>query len=214
MVELGCGPGFCSVAAALCGAADVVATDGDEKSVSLAALNLQNNCPHCILPDTTARAMKLYWGDNNDLQALHCSWRELKSVTSQSTYEGIAFGNKMKADFIIASDVAGCPYVSAYRSLLDTLQELCGPETVVLLACQKRHSSESAFYEMLKERFSVERYHELCCCNYAQTIHALYSAVSRLSLILTSMVCYRLSRSTIHSDFKHLPLFILRATLK
>jgi ribosomal protein L11 methylase PrmA len=141
VVELGCGPGLCSVAAGLAGASDVIATDGDDKSVQLTALNISQN----DLSSTT-RAIKLFWGDFDDLRAVQSAWRD--------DLRGMAL---VYADFIIASDVAACPYAAAYISLLETMTALSGPETTVLLACQKRHSSENEFFNMMKEKFDVVR---------------------------------------------------------
>lgn len=142
MLELGCGPGLCSVVAGLTGASDVIATDGDVKSVELTALNISDNYTGVA---SGPKALKLYWGDLADLSVVQSSWSGSSS-------------DRTSVDFIIASDVAGCPYVSAYTSLIDTLVALSGPETVILLACQKRHSSENIFYDMMREKFLLDRY--------------------------------------------------------
>lgn len=157
VVEIGCGPGLCSVAAALAGAADVMATDGDHKSVALASLNLSKNCSEEIISPDRCRSRKLFWGDADDIQGVKSSWKSVMEADQSSRGEHVAATSSQVADFIIASDVAGCPYVSAYASLCDTLVALSGPRTVVLLACQKRHSSEEAFHEMLRDKFAVER---------------------------------------------------------
>jgi hypothetical protein len=94
----------------------------------------------------------LYWGDVDDLTALRRYWQGL--ISSTCTSDTVS---TLKADFIIASDVAGCPYVEAYASLIDTMVELSGPDTTILMSCQKRHSSENIFYEMFNEKFKVER---------------------------------------------------------
>ena len=143
MVELGCGPGLCSVVAGLTGASHVLATDGDPKSVHLAELNISGN-----LLSPTTRALQLYWGDAEHLSRVQGAW-------SDPTRPSPSCGGA--ADIIIASDVAGCPYVSAYASLIHTLVALSGPHTVILMACQKRHNSENQFYDMLREKFHVDR---------------------------------------------------------
>jgi ribosomal protein L11 methylase PrmA len=153
VLELGCGPGLCSVVAGLTGASDVIATDGDVKSVELAATNICGN----TLSSST-QALKLLWGDRDDLSALQSAWTDSESGDSDSDSDGRV---TTTPDFIIASDVAGCPYVSAYVSLIDTLVALSGPDTVILMACQKRHDSENRFYDMLREKFHVNRYYNI-----------------------------------------------------
>ena len=125
--------------AGMTGACDVIATDGDDKSVSLTALNIANN--DC---SEVTKALKLYWGDVNDLNVVQNSWSNHND-------------ERTTADIIIASDVAGCPYVEAYTALIDTLVSLSDSSTVIYMACQKRHSSENDFFEMLKKNFRFER---------------------------------------------------------
>lgn len=49
------------------------------------------------------------------------------------------------------------PYETAYEDLVTSLAALCGPETILLLCYQRRHAGEQRFFEMLSQRFTVDR---------------------------------------------------------
>jgi hypothetical protein len=73
VVELGAGHGFVSIAAAVLGAAQVVCTDGDEGSCSLAAVNVADNSV-----EGTVEVSRMLWGDEEMQRAVRPSmswWR-------------------------------------------------------------------------------------------------------------------------------------------
>lgn len=142
VIELGSGLGLVSVVCAKLGAASVLATDGDDLSVSLTKSNLEsNNCQEI------ATSEKLLWG-------------------SQQVGETEPLAD---FDLVVGSDIVACPYAEAYESLLDTLKELMPAVDVTsfdmscvasqvgrrqdqpnfLLSYQPRNQSEDQFFTTL-----------------------------------------------------------------
>eukprot|EP00968_Pinguiococcus_pyrenoidosus_P017548 scaffold1747_cov251-Pinguiococcus_pyrenoidosus.AAC.21 len=128
VVELGCGPGLVAIAAALAKASRVLATDGDAEVLNLAAENFAAN-----LNEEEAKAVavaEFLWGDEEQRRALHGPF-----------------------DVVLAADVAAVPYEEAYEALVQSLLSLVSPEGHVYLAYQRRHASEDAFFERLRQAF-------------------------------------------------------------
>ena len=142
VLELGCGPGLLSIVAGIAGeATSVVATDGDDISVSLTSENIKANNFVCSSGSGSNKctARRLLWGDTPDLQAFH------------------AEGKCLHFDVILAADVVAVPYETAYDDLLFTFQKLLSPQGVVLLCYQQRHRTEERFFRRLRRDFSVEK---------------------------------------------------------
>jgi predicted nicotinamide N-methyase len=133
VIELGCGPGLCSVVSALSGVpSKVVATDGDDISVDLTRDNLIANL-NGASEAASVTTQKLLWGNEEDLQ-----------------------GHKQQYDVVLAADVVALPYETAYIALLDTLQAVVKPTGCVWLCYQQRHASEqNGFFSHFRSRFYV-----------------------------------------------------------
>eukprot|EP01039_Chlorochromonas_danica_P005687 gene5687-6271_t len=140
VLEIGCGPALVSVTAACLGAAAVVATDGDELSVSLAAENLQNNRAAYDATLSSCQAVRLLWADEGDIS---------RASGLFASYDG--------PHWVVASDVVAVPYETSYSDLISTLVSLCRPQTTLLLCYQRRHSSEQSFFHALEKYFQIER---------------------------------------------------------
>jgi predicted nicotinamide N-methyase len=145
VLELGCGVGFCAIAAALCGAGKVIATDGDPRSVQLTRDNIANNTD-VLLQATAAGAaevtsVKLRWADLADTA------RVAGKIDTSTGGGGV--------DLIIGSDIAACPYVEALPLLLECLLTFCGKQTTVLLTHKDRNVVEESFWSLAKEHFVV-----------------------------------------------------------
>ena len=138
-VELGCGgAALASIAASLHGAELVVATDGDERLVDeLAARNCARNSAAAWRAGRL-RALPLLWGD---------------AAQTESALRAAPGG----FDVVVAADVVACPYADAFEPLLRTLDALSAPATLVLLAFQRRHHSETRFFELCAARFEISR---------------------------------------------------------
>lgn len=133
-VEVGAGIGLCAVVAARLGM-QVVATDGDERIVGLIESNLGRN----QVASSLARATRLRWGEADAMALL---------------------GLNHAPEILIAT---GCVYGSSaevWDALIRTLDELSGPETLVLLV----HGNGTApgtlqlrgrFYEIAEKRFRL-----------------------------------------------------------
>nr|CCA17001.1 conserved hypothetical protein [Albugo laibachii Nc14] len=132
VLELGCGTGFLSIAAARLGASFVLATDGDRESVQLAAENTSHNL---ILSDT-CKSVEFLWGSDPNailLESPSKCW-----------------------DVILGADIVACPYASSLSALVQSLHQLCQQDTIVLLAYKKRNVVEERFFKVLREFFDVE----------------------------------------------------------
>lgn len=146
VLELGCGVGFCAIAAALCGAAKVIATDGDRGSVELTKENILNNADKLACVSSAAvtpelNAVKLRWADTSDTARVS---------------DMIGIGAKGGgADLIIGSDITACPYAEALPLLLECLLTFCGEQTTVLLTHKDRNVVEESFWSMAREHFVV-----------------------------------------------------------
>lgn len=151
-IELGCGPGLCSVVCAVSSIpASIMATDGDEISVELTRKNLQSNLDRANVntnkkdkdknkdnsnDDERFTAEKLLWGEGNFDLAMH-----------QHQY-----------DVVLAADVVAVPYEGAYRDLLYTLQSIVKPTGTIWLCYQQRHLSEQeGFFTDFRKLFHVEQ---------------------------------------------------------
>lgn len=131
VVELGTGPGLVAIAAALLGAAEVEATDGDAELLSLTEGNIELNIKSEDIRQR-CHCTKLMWGDHAAAAALRPPF-----------------------DIVLAADCAAVVYEHAFEDLVSSLVSLSGPSSIVLLAYQRRHRSEDVFFELLQLRFTV-----------------------------------------------------------
>ncbi|KAG7394217.1 hypothetical protein PHYBOEH_005472 [Phytophthora boehmeriae] len=130
VIELGCGPGLVGVVAAHLEPKKVVITDGDPASVELTQRNIEVNS----LSAEECTAEKYLWGDLDH------------HLVSKTDYY----------DVILGADIVACPYASAFEALMESLQAMAGPKTLVLLAYKKRHGSEQTFFDTFEKTFEVE----------------------------------------------------------
>lgn len=136
-VELGAGIGLCAAAAARLGM-EVVATDGDDRTVRLIASNL---CRNVTDGPGRARAAELRWGDGAAARAL---------------------GLARSPELLLAT---GCVYGSCadvWEFLVRTLDELAGPDTLVLMvhgngAAPGALEMRGGFYRAAEPLFHVAR---------------------------------------------------------
>lgn len=179
--EIGCGPGLCSLVASLSGATQVIATDGDAISVELTRKNVESNGSK--LPGDI-EAMKLYWGNEEDLQAVKS--RIVPTLSSDEDPENMTNSRISGCyDVIIASDVAALPYAESYASLVKTMYDLTTspcisngriPTGVVYLCSKLRHFSETdSFLPLFKNYFYVTKLPE------EESIHPDFRADSNLN---------------------------------
>jgi 2-polyprenyl-3-methyl-5-hydroxy-6-metoxy-1,4-benzoquinol methylase len=140
VVELGAGLGLSSITAALMGA-NVVATDGDAAILPLARANIVTNLGSCTdgigagCADGNASVKLLQWS----------KWAPeelLASIDLESPPQIV-----MGADIVYGEDR------KVWRNLVNTLDALCGPRSVVILAQTTRYDTESIFFRMLFARF-------------------------------------------------------------
>ena len=141
VVELGCGPGLGAVAAGLLGAAEVVATDGDEELLNLTAQNLDLNLEsHSSCGDGGAsqrsrcRCVRLLWGDSGAAAALNPPF-----------------------DIVLAADCAALVYSGAFEDLAASLAHLSNRGSNIILSYHRRHKSEDDFFALLNKSFEVHR---------------------------------------------------------
>ncbi|CEG43555.1 Predicted methyltransferase [Plasmopara halstedii] len=131
IIELGCGPGLVGVVAAHLEPKSVVITDGDSASVALTQHNVHLN----NLSADICTVEKYIWGDlEHHLVSMHAPY-----------------------DVIIGADIVACPYASAFKELMRTLQKMAGPKTLVLLAYKRRQNSEEKFFKNLETAFDVKQ---------------------------------------------------------
>jgi predicted nicotinamide N-methyase len=133
LLELGSGPGLGAIGAALSGAAEVVATDGDEELLSLTRLNMDLNIADPKIRNICS-CERLLWGNKDDIRNL-----------------GQTF------DVIIAADCVAVVYEHSFRDLIFTLERLAHEKSVIYLAYHRRHTAEDSFFEMLRDKFSCTR---------------------------------------------------------
>jgi predicted nicotinamide N-methyase len=145
-IELGCGPGLVGIVACALGASKTVVTDGDMISVDLAAENIIQNCTTKEVHRGKIMARKLYWGDDNDIQACKAAFTTTGVEVEEDTNN---------IDVVLAADVVALPYAAAYDALYGTFTRLCSSSTVIYLCYQRRHHSESAFFDKLRQSFTV-----------------------------------------------------------
>lgn len=136
VLELGCGVGMCSIAACMCGAGKVIATDGDERSVELTLENIEKN-RHAFQSEAQIFAEKLIWADKSDTAR----------VADILGPGGV--------DLIIGSDIAACPYAEALPLLLECLLTFCGPNTTIIMTHKDRNVVEKSFWSMAEKHFVV-----------------------------------------------------------
>ncbi|KAL3673378.1 hypothetical protein V7S43_001093 [Phytophthora oleae] len=133
VIELGCGPGLVGVVAAHLEPKSVVITDGDPASVALTQRNIQVNS----LSGEVCTAEEYLWGD--------LEHHLVPKVGGQHF------------DVILGADIVACPYAEAFEGLMKSLQEMAGPQTLVLLAYKKRQNSEEKFFETLEKVFDIDQ---------------------------------------------------------
>ncbi|XP_020792261.1 LOW QUALITY PROTEIN: protein N-lysine methyltransferase METTL21A [Boleophthalmus pectinirostris] len=125
-IELGAGTGLVGIVAALLGA-KVTITDRLPALDSLST-NVKSNLP----PDISelATVSELSWGENLD------------------RYPAGGFDLVLGADIVYLENT--------FVPLLKTMEHLCSDTTTVLLSCKIRYERDTAFLDMLKQRFRVE----------------------------------------------------------
>jgi predicted nicotinamide N-methyase len=133
VVELGCGPGLGAVAAALLGAAEVVATDGDAELLSLATENLDLNVT-AVESRNRCSCAQLLWGDKAAASAL-----------------------KPPFDVVLAADCAAVVYEGAFSDLVESLVALSSETSFVLLSYHRRHKAEDSFFLALSQNFDISK---------------------------------------------------------
>ncbi|KAG1693119.1 hypothetical protein DVH05_023898 [Phytophthora capsici] len=134
IIELGCGPGLVGVVAAHLKPKSIVITDGDPASVALTQRNIQVN----NLSGEVCTAEEYLWGD--------LEHHLVPKVGGHEHY-----------DVILGADIVACPYASAFDKLMESLQEMTGPDTLVLLAYKKRQHSEEKFFDKLEKVFDIDQ---------------------------------------------------------
>lgn len=133
VVELGTGPGLVAVAAAILGAAEVVATDGDEELLNLTTENLDDNVTRIAGEAARRRCSvtQLMWGDEEAVAAMQLPY-----------------------DIVLAADVAALVYEEHFGGLVSSLAALSTEKSIVLLAYHRRHATEDSFFDKLSEAFT------------------------------------------------------------
>ena len=130
ILELGCGLGLASI---MCGKLSpetkVVATDGDEISISLTQQNIDLNNVQ-----SNVKASRLLW--NKDM------------LTAESF---------RKSDILIAADVVACVYAEAFKALVKAFQIFLAQKSdrLIFLAYEARNVSEQSFFETLQQDKSI-----------------------------------------------------------
>lgn len=132
VLELGAGTGFLSLVAAHLGAERVLCTDGDPDVVALSAENVRAN----------ADALRA-----GVVQCVPYLWSAEPAVDDA--------GARARPDLVLAADVAAVPYREAFEGLLSTLRTHVSGGARGLLAYQRRHHEEDAFFERLAEVLAV-----------------------------------------------------------
>ncbi|KAG9348707.1 hypothetical protein JZ751_029024 [Albula glossodonta] len=143
-IELGAGTGLVGIVAALLGA-NVTITDR-EPAMELLRANVRDN----VSPEQqgAVTVSELTWG------------------------EGLERYPKGGYDIILGADIVYL--VETFPALLQTLEHLSSDRTAVLLSCRIRYDRDTAFLNMLRQKFSVEEVHY----DAQRDIH-IYKAVKR-----------------------------------
>lgn len=130
VLELGSGVGLVSIVAAKLGAENLVATDGDAKSLNLTQENCALNCVN-----DKVDCKQLMWGDPTNPEA---------------------FGD---FDVILASDIIARPYREHFPALRETLLVHTRPGGLVIIAQKPRSPHEQVFMRKLvtSGEFALER---------------------------------------------------------
>ncbi|GAQ90474.1 hypothetical protein KFL_006440010 [Klebsormidium nitens] len=134
VIELGTGTGFAAITAAMLGAADVTATDGDDRVLELAAKNFEAN-EAAFGSDLSTYLAQLRWGSSRD---------ELEEAGIRPTY-----------DVIVGADLTY--YKDNIYPLVVTLADLSSPDTDIFLAHkQRQEENETYLHEQLATFFDWE----------------------------------------------------------
>ena len=148
-LELGCGLGLVSAAAARLGAR-AVATDGDADLVRVTARNLKHNAAAAAADAALPAVAVLPWGDERALAAALAKLPPpplrdgSNSSTSSSSSEAAAEAaaeaptTPLALDAVLLSDVVYGSDPGQWEKLVATLRAACGPRTLVLQAETRR----------------------------------------------------------------------------
>ena len=148
-IELGAGLGLTAIVAARLGMR-VVATDGDEPTLPLLRANLATN-----------GVVTALLGEDSESEGKKGGWA---SSSSNASVELLKWGANDNAtgrtppDLIFAADVVYGEDLSVWRALAQTLQDISGERTVVLISQTTRYAEkESIFYRLLRRHFKCAR---------------------------------------------------------
>lgn len=132
-VELGAGLGLPSLVAAHVGMSKVVATDGDQDVIALLHANKEKNSS---TSNTSALVVKeLLWGVENALEEV---------------------GMEKVPDLLLAADVVYGNDEKVWKSLVNTMRQCSGPDTLILVAQVRRFEfAERKFLEFCSKAFDV-----------------------------------------------------------
>uniref|UniRef100_A0A0G4I2H1 Uncharacterized protein n=1 Tax=Chromera velia CCMP2878 TaxID=1169474 RepID=A0A0G4I2H1_9ALVE len=182
-VEIGAGLGLPSFACAMLGM-KVIATDGDKDVIELLEKNIEANSEILTSAGGSVRSAYLLWGDTAQAQEA----AEIIDSEDRNTQEILTY-----PDLVLAADVVYGNQEGVWKQLSDTLRDVCGPETLLLLANVQRFPrgdprGEWKFYEMLQAHFhSVEIPHA--------SLHAETAGQkNRSGSCMVSALCKRNSR--------------------
>lgn len=126
---------LCKPRQSVAGASSVVCSDGDSKSTTLAAKNVESNLS--AAESAIVQVQRVLWGDLDDMEAVSA-----------------AVGN---VDVVLGSDIVACPYADAMNALVDTLSHFAAlnPKLDIVIASQPREAIEKQAWGLLRERFHV-----------------------------------------------------------
>ena len=162
-VELGTGLGLVSLVTCLLGATSV-ATDGDAVVLQHARLNFARN-----LNTTNSSAAGSSAAGSPTMDWMSCG--DSDASAGKVATATLLWGDRERAtairseqtggpapDFVLAADVVyghdrDGDRTATFDALLSSLLDLCGPDTIVLLAYKPRRPTEKLFFDRLWERF-------------------------------------------------------------